>query len=107
MYPQELLEHDWLQLANARCVAPRGPTCMQAVPAATLAYFLVYGPMLHGVAFEVGVSQSAVTWPRRPARLTLAKHTEAPIALELDEPRPFPRRPPVGCARFPWHGGEQ
>eukprot|EP00959_Pyramimonas_sp_CCMP1952_P338778 7094558-Pyramimonas_sp.AAC.1 len=107
MSPQELLEHDWLALASARCVAPREPTCMQAVLATTLDYFLVYGPMLRGVAFEVDVSQSAIIWPHRPVMRTVAKHAEAPIARELDEPRPFPRQLPVGCARFPWHGWEQ
>eukprot|EP00959_Pyramimonas_sp_CCMP1952_P352236 7380205-Pyramimonas_sp.AAC.1 len=66
MSPQELLEHDWPPLASARCVAPLEPACMQAVPAATLDDFLVHGPMLHGVAFEVGVSATDITWPYRP-----------------------------------------
>eukprot|EP00959_Pyramimonas_sp_CCMP1952_P116644 2437899-Pyramimonas_sp.AAC.1 len=29
------------------------------------------------------------------------------MARELDEPRPFPRQLPVGCARYPWHGWEE
>eukprot|EP00959_Pyramimonas_sp_CCMP1952_P090055 1885217-Pyramimonas_sp.AAC.1 len=60
--------------------------------------------MIQGTKHAVDVSVTDITWPRRPVHLTLAKHAEAPIARELDEPRPFPRELPVGCARYPWHG---
>eukprot|EP00959_Pyramimonas_sp_CCMP1952_P183636 3839731-Pyramimonas_sp.AAC.1 len=63
MAPQELLEHDWLHLAGAMCVAPRGPTCLQAVPATALDYFLAHRPMLQGARYTVDVSVTDITWP--------------------------------------------
>ncbi len=90
-----------LRKAGGRVVATEEPTHYPGRGAAKALDFFVIADVLTPFVKNVKVLHQVVASPHRAVALSFRSVGPPPLHWQRRAPRPFPRQPPVGCARAP------
>ncbi len=90
-----------LRKAGGRVVAPEEPTHYPGRGEARVLDFFVVADVLAPFVKGARVLRQVVASPHRAVALAFRSVGPPPLHWQRRAPRPFPRQPPVGCARAP------